>query len=207
MNNENRRRRSHRQIAEGLRTYYQGQAEAVAGEIAFHYELAGMEREAIIYYEMAAMAAEKIYANETRITYYRKLFNLLNPDKTLPVLMKLGDALVMTGNWNEAENTYKDWLKRYGYLVMLGERSYCDVALGNCLRLLGKYDEARFHLERASHHFKLTEDNDGLSFAYGTLGILYYYMASYDKSLRYFMERMELPRTEPKRGTMSGSLA
>jgi DNA-binding SARP family transcriptional activator/tetratricopeptide (TPR) repeat protein len=200
LNNQNRRRRYHRQIAEGLHTYYQGQVEAVAGEIAFHYELAGMEREAIIYYEMAAMAAEKIYANETRITYYRKLFSLLIPEQTLPVLMKLGDALVMMGNWNEAENTYKDWLDRYGYLVMLGERSYCDVALGNCLRLLGKYEEARFHLERASYHFKLTEDHDGLSFAYGTLGILYYYMASYDKSLRYFMERMELPQN----GTQTG---
>ncbi|MCJ8011591.1 AAA family ATPase [Paenibacillus sp. KQZ6P-2] len=195
VNNESRRRRCHRQIAEGLLAYHRGQIEAVAGEIAFHYELAGMEREATSYYEMAATAAEKIYANDTRINYYRKLFSLLPPEQTLPVLMKLGDALIVTGDWNEAENTYKEWLERYGYLVTINERSYCDVALGNCLRLLGKYEEAGFHLERASYHFKLTEDHDGLSFAYGTLGILYYFMASYDKSLRYFMERMELPHT------------
>ncbi|WP_221469350.1 ATP-binding protein [Cohnella nanjingensis] len=195
LNNESRRRRCHSQIAKGLLAYHRGRIEAVAGEIAFHYELAGMEREAIAYYEMAATAAEKIYANETRIRYYRKLFGLLPPEQTLPVLMKLGDALIVTGDWNEAENAYKQWLERYGYLVTINERSYCDVALGNCLRMMGKYEEAGLHLERASYHFKLTENDDGLSFAYGTLGILYYFMASYDKSLRYFMDRMELSRT------------
>ncbi|TCZ76656.1 tetratricopeptide repeat protein [Paenibacillus albiflavus] len=193
LNNASRQRRCHRQIAEGLIVYHQGQIEAVAGEIAFHYELAGMEREAIAYYEMAATVAEKIYANETRINYYRKLLSLLLPERTLPNLMKLGEALIVTGDWNDAENTYKEWLERYGYLVTINERSYCDVALGNCLRLMGKYEEAEFHLERASYHFKLTVDYDGLSFVYGTLGVLYYYMANYDKSLRYFMERMELP--------------
>ncbi|MCC3375232.1 AAA family ATPase [Cohnella sp. REN36] len=195
LNNEGRRQRCHRKIAEGLLAYHRGQIEAFAGEIAFHYELAGMEREAIAYYEMAAAAAEKIYANETRIRYYRKLFDLLPPERTLSVLMKLGDALIVTGDWNEAENTYKRWLARHGSLVTLDERSYCDVALGNCLRLMGKYEEAGFHLERASCHFKLTENHDGLSFAYGMLGILHYFMASYDKSLRYLMERMELSRT------------
>ncbi|WP_182302063.1 ATP-binding protein [Cohnella cholangitidis] len=195
LNNESRRRRCHRQIAEGLLAYHCLQIEPVAGEIAFHYELAGMDREAVAYYELAATAAEKIYANETRIHYYRKLFSLLPAKGTLPVLMKLGDALIVTGNWNEAEKTYKQWLERYGYLVTINERSYCDVALGNCLRLMGKYEEAGFHLERASYHFKLTEDYEGLGFAYGTLGILHYFMASYDKSLRYFLDRMELSRT------------
>ncbi|WP_341417258.1 AAA family ATPase [Paenibacillus filicis] len=195
LNNESRRRRCHRQIAEGLLVYHRVQIEPVAGEIAFHYELAGMDREAIAHYELAATEAEKIYANETRIHYYRKLFGLLLPKQTLPVLLKLGDALIVTGDWNEAEKTYKHWFEHYGYLVTLNERSYCDVALGNCLRLMGKYEEAGFHLERASYHFKLTKDYDGLGFAFGMLGILHYFMASYDKSLQYFLERMELPRT------------
>jgi len=195
LNNTSRRRRCHRQIAEGLLAYHGDQLEAVAGEIAFHYELAGIEREAITYYEMAAIAAEKIYANETRIIYYRKLLSLQLPKQTLPVLIKLGEALIVTGDWKEAEITYKEWLEGNGYMVTLNERSYCDVALGNCLRRMSKYEEAEYHLERASYHFKLTGDCDGLSFVYGTLGILYYFMASYDKSLHYFMERMELPRT------------
>jgi len=194
LNNESRRRRCHRQIAEGLLAYHRVQIESVAGEIAFHYELAGMDAEAIAYYELAATAAEKIYANETKINYYRKLFSLLPAKQTLPVLMKLGETLIVTGDWDEAEKIYKQWLERYGYLVTLNDRSYCDVALGNCLRLMGKYEDSGFHLERASYHFKLAEDHDGLSFAYGTLGILHYFMASYDKSLRYLLERMELPR-------------
>ncbi|GBG06094.1 putative transcriptional activator domain protein [Paenibacillus agaridevorans] len=195
LNNESRRRKCHRQIAEGLLAYNRVLIEPVAGEIAFHYELAGLDLEAIAYYEIAATAAEKIYANETKINYYRKLFSLMPAKLTLPVLMKLGEALIVTGDWDEAEKTYKQWLDRYGYLVTLNDRSYCDVALGNCLRLMGKYEEAGFHLERASYHFKLAEDHDGLSFAYGTLGILHYFMASYDKSLRYFLDRMELSQS------------
>jgi hypothetical protein len=64
-------------IANGLSAFHQEQPETVAAEIAFHYELAGMEKKAIVYYEMAALPAEKIYANETRIKYYQKLRVLL----------------------------------------------------------------------------------------------------------------------------------
>ncbi|MGG1657969.1 tetratricopeptide repeat protein [Brevibacillus sp. NRS-1366] len=193
LNKESKRRQFHRQIASSLSIFHQGELEVLAAEIAFHYERAGMEMEAIVHYEMAAMAAEKIYANDTRIKYYRKLCILLPPEQILPILLKLGDALIIVGDWKEAERTYSDWLERFGYSVTIKERSFCDAALGNCLRLQGKYEEAGFHLERALRHFKLMEDNAGLSLVYGTLGFLYYFRANYDKALYYLLERIELP--------------
>jgi len=193
LTNESRRSQSHRKIASGLLAYSREQPDGVAAEIAFHYERAGENKEAIFYYKMAASAAEKIYANETRIKYYEKLCMLLPPEETLPILMNLGDALIMVGDWNGAEQTYRHWLERFGYAVTLRERALCDVALGNCLRLQGKYEEASFHLERALHHFMLMEDRGGLGYVSGSLGILYYFMGRYDQSLRYLMQRLELP--------------
>ncbi|WP_158602408.1 AAA family ATPase [Cohnella endophytica] len=193
LNSDGRRRRCHGQIARSLIAYHQEQSEALAAEIALHYELAGMDQEAIVYYEMAALAAEKMYANESRIKYYRKLCSLLPAERILPALMKLGDALMIVGDWNEAEISYKNWLERFEYLVPLQERALCDVALGNCLRFLGKFEEARFYLERALRYFTMMEDQNGLSLVYGTIGVLYYFMADYDRSLYYLLERMELP--------------
>ncbi|MFM1652237.1 AAA family ATPase [Brevibacillus sp. B_LB10_24] len=193
LTNESRRRMCHRQIAAGLLAFYRDQPEAVAAEIAFHYELAGSEKQAIAFYKMAASAAEKLYANETRMKYYKKLSSLLPSEQVLPILMKLGDAMIVVGDWTEAEKTYRNWLQRFGYSVTRAERAHCDTALGNCLRLQGKYEEAKIHLERALQQFTLLEDKDGLSYVYGTLGILYYYEGDYDQSLHYLTQRMELP--------------
>lgn len=196
LTNESRRRQIHRQIARGLLAFHREQPEIAAAEIAFHYELGGQEKEAINYYELAATAAEKIYANETRIKYYKKLCILLPPDQNLSILMKLGDALILMGDWNEAEKTYRQWLERSGNAAALQERSFCDVALGNCLRLQGKYREASFHLERALRCFELLDDHSGLSSVYVELGLLHYYQGNYDEVLDCQMKRMELPLAE-----------
>ncbi|MBW7456393.1 AAA family ATPase, partial [Paenibacillus sepulcri] len=193
LKSESRRRQCHRQIAHSLNVFHHGQTETAAAEIALHFELAGMNREAIVYYEMAALAAEKIYANETRINYYQKLCILLPFGQILPILMKLGEALIITGNWKESERIYKQWFERSGSSATIQERSLCDVALGNCLRMQGKYEEASFHLERALRCFELLDDYSGLSTVYVTLGTLHYYRGKYDEVLYYLMKRMELP--------------
>ncbi|MFD0681645.1 MULTISPECIES: tetratricopeptide repeat protein [unclassified Paenibacillus] len=186
----------HQQIANGLIAFHHRLPEPIAAEIAFHYELAGMGSEAVPYYEMAASAEEKIYANETRIKYYRKLCKLLPSEQILPILMKLGEACIMMGDWIEAEKTYKQWLERSENSASIRERSVCDVVLGNCLRLQGKYEEARVHLERAMRSFELLEDHCGLISVYVTLGILHYYRGNYDKVFFYLRKRMGLSHVE-----------
>jgi DNA-binding SARP family transcriptional activator len=194
--NESRRRQYHLQIAHGLIAFHHRQLEPAAAEIAYHFELAGMGVEAVPYYELAASVAENIYANETRIKYYRKLCLLLPSEQILPYLMKLGEAWIIVGNWIEAEKSYRQWLERSGNSATLRERSLCDVALGNCLRLQGNYEEANVYLERALRCFELTEDPSGLTFVYTTLGILHYYMGNYNNVLYYLGRRMELAAAE-----------
>lgn len=196
MMNDSGRRRIHCQIARVLISIHDQKPETIAAEIAFHFELASMEQQALPYYEMTALEAEKIFAYDTVIQYYRKLCTLLPPEQILPYLLKIGEAWIMVGNWNEAERTYKQWLECPGYSVPLRDRSLCDVALGNGLLIQGKYEEARFHLERSLRHFEMMDDQSGCSLAYGTIGILHYCWGNYDRSLYYLMARMELPVTE-----------
>lgn len=195
LNGASNRSRNHRRFAEGLLAYCRERpAEAsAAAEIAYHYELADMAREAADYYEQAAAAAAKMYANDTQIRYYRKLSELLPAERILPNLVKLGDALILTGNWSEAETTYRQWLAQSGSLATLQERSRCEIALGNCLRLQGKYEEAEICLERALRRCEMTEDTEGLISVCVTLGILHYYRGSCDKALDYLNRTAALP--------------
>lgn len=192
------RHRTHGQIARALIALHHAKPETIAAEIAFHFELAGMEQEAMPYYEMTAKEAENLFAYETVIHYYGKLIALLPPGQTLPYLLKIGEAWIMVGNWNEAERTYRQWLEGREYSVPIRDRSLCDVALGHCLLIQGKYEEARFHLERSLRHFELMEDYSGRSLAYGTIGILHYCWGNYEQSLHYLMARLALPDTESR---------
>jgi len=187
------RRYCHRQIARALIAYHNEQPEIVAAEVAFHFELAGKEQEALPYYELSALAAEKIYAHETMIKYYRKLTNLLPTEQILTYLLKIGEALIMVGDWNEAERTYRLWLEQSSHSVTILERSFCEVALGDCLRLQGKYEEAKIFLDRAARYFEWMEDNAGRSLVYGSLGVLHYCWGNYNQSLHYLRAKIELP--------------
>lgn len=196
--NDKERRYFHGQIARAIIAIHNRKPETIAAEIAFHFELAGMEHEALPYYEIAVLEAEKLFAYETVIYYCKKICALLTPDQVWPYLLKIGESWIMLGNWNEAERTYGQWLECRGYSAPIRDRSFCDVALGNCLLLQGKYEEARFHLERSLRHFEIMEDSSGCSLAYGTVGILHYCWGNYAESLSYLMARRELPNAEKR---------
>lgn len=186
------RRRCHRQIASGLIAFREGQPDAVAAEAAYHFELAGMKEEAIVRYEAAAAAAGSIRAYESTIRYYRKLCELLPAERAAPARMKLADAWMTAGDWREAENAYRQWSERYAGSATARERSSADVALGDCLRLQGRYEEAKLHLERALRQSRHAEDRFGLGLAYGALGMLHADTGDDERALQYLAARMRL---------------
>jgi len=58
-----RKRLLHRRLAKALETLNAGDTGKVAGQVADHYERAGLPREAIPYYSLAAQAAKQLYAD------------------------------------------------------------------------------------------------------------------------------------------------
>ena len=72
-----KRRMLHRCIAQALETLHAADLDAVSGQLAAHYEHAGLAPEAITYYHRAGTVAQRIYANEEAISLYRKGLALL----------------------------------------------------------------------------------------------------------------------------------
>jgi len=81
------RRLLHRRIAQAVESAHADDLDAVSGQIAAHYEQAGMVEQAIPYYQRAAAVAQRIYANDDAINLLSRALTLL---ESLPAGMKRG---------------------------------------------------------------------------------------------------------------------
>lgn len=119
----------HRKVAQALEGVYSAGLDNVSGQIAGHYERAGLPVRAIPHYRRSAQAAARIYANEEAISYYRRALDLLN---ALPSGAKLEE----------------------GSAESLGPAELSE-ALGDILQLTGRSEDALAALEAArkeTHH-------------------------------------------------------
>ena len=73
-----RRRRLHRRVAEALETIPAIAPDAVSGQLAAHYERAGLPDQAVPWYQRAAQVAQHVYANEEAIIYLNRALSLLD---------------------------------------------------------------------------------------------------------------------------------
>ena len=99
-----RRRLLHRRIAQVLETVHASNLDQVSGQLAAHYEGAGLPEQALTYYQQAAQRSLRIYANHEAIDLFNRGLGLLAsmPDnenisrQELAFLLGLGPALVVT---------------------------------------------------------------------------------------------------------------
>src|SRR5438067_1413675 len=71
------RRLLHRRVAQALEAMHAEDLEAVSGQLASHYERAGMIEQALPYYLQAAALAQCVYANEDAINLLLRSLELL----------------------------------------------------------------------------------------------------------------------------------
>jgi DNA-binding SARP family transcriptional activator len=62
----------HRRVAQALETVYASELDAVSGQIAAHYERAGLFPSAVFYYQGAADTARRVYANQEAKALYSR---------------------------------------------------------------------------------------------------------------------------------------
>jgi tetratricopeptide (TPR) repeat protein len=72
------RRGLHGRVAAALQAIFHGREEEMAGLLAYHFERAGREAEAIHYLQLAGDQARRLYANEDAIDYYSRALALLS---------------------------------------------------------------------------------------------------------------------------------
>lgn len=105
------RRLLHHRVAQALETLQAEDIEPVCGQIATHYESAGMVEQALPYYQRAAAVAQRLYANEEAIALLSRgqklLENLpagLKRDKQeLRLLLALSPLYRVTKGWAAPE--------------------------------------------------------------------------------------------------------
>ncbi|MEZ4861704.1 MAG: AAA family ATPase [Caldilineaceae bacterium] len=121
-----RRRLLHKGVAHALETVYANQngtggrqsLDAVSGQIATHYELAGVFDAAICYYQQAAAAAQHISANGEAVRAYRRALALLEgpagqpPAVAVTLYERLGDLLHGLSQYDEARTRFSQALNR-----------------------------------------------------------------------------------------------
>jgi DNA-binding SARP family transcriptional activator/predicted ATPase len=71
------RRLLHRRVAQALEAIHAEDLDSVSGQIASHYERAGMIEQALPYYQRAAAVARRVYANEDAISLLSRSLELL----------------------------------------------------------------------------------------------------------------------------------
>lgn len=193
-----RRRLLHRDVAEALVTCYAGQFDAVATQIAAHYDVAGMAEQAITYYQQAAEVGLRVYANQAAISYLNRALALLRTlsssrdraEGEYHILIMLGPPLIAVQGYGS---------DKVGECCLAARRlaeqlNYpLDTAM---LRILAIYHGARSEFALAHRYgvellkIAQTEDQakDPLLYAEGcyTLGISYFWQGHFLQARQQF---------------------
>ena len=152
----------HGQIAEYIERSHPQAPDQQVDLLAFHYDRSENEPKKREYLLRAGEAAQGRYANAAAIDYYRRVLRLLPAAQQVPVRLKLGQVLEVTGNWDESLDAYRQALELAQGLGDRQAQSRSQAATGELLRKRGRYDEAGQWLAQARAGFEALGDEAGV---------------------------------------------
>jgi DNA-binding SARP family transcriptional activator len=112
------RRLLHRRVAQAFSATYAHDLDSVSGQIATHYERAGLSNQAIPYYQRAGEFALRMYATEEARSAFTQATNLLAQvpgqckldiawETAAQAYTSLGDVSMIVGHYAEAREAYQ----------------------------------------------------------------------------------------------------
>jgi tetratricopeptide (TPR) repeat protein len=182
----------HRKVAEALEATAETDLDLVSGEIASHFEQAGLLDRAIPYYIRAGDSAREVYANQAAIEYYQRVLSLLPQDAKVDVMLKLGQVWLLVGNWTEAEALFWQALRLSQDEDDLHTQARCEASLGETLHLKGSYVEALTWLEHAREAFGQLDDQKGVCDVLGSIGKIYFWQLDNTSALKSFEQQLQI---------------
>jgi predicted ATPase len=140
-----RKRLLHRRAAVALAGQARGrEANALAGQIARHYRLAGQDDEAAKYHRLAGDYARSLHANSDALTHYEEALALGHPDASA-LHEAIGDLRTRAGEYGAALASYEAAASSAGQ----GDLFVLEHKIGNVHARRGERDLARSHYESA----------------------------------------------------------
>ncbi len=168
-------------------------AEALGGMVsilAHHYGRSRNNDKQRVYFRLAAEAAGKVYDNQSAITYYRRLLNLLPADEQMDTLLKLGEVLQLIGDWGEAETLYRQALA----LSQPGsiDHARSQTLLGNLMLFTQSPADAENWLENAKTTLEKIGEDHVLKQTLKFLAIVYWQQGKLDDALKTSLQQLEI---------------
>jgi predicted ATPase len=153
----------HEQAGQFLETTYAGDTDQYLDLLAYHYDHGQSEDKKRYYLRRAGEFAQKSYANQAAIDYFRKVAPLLPASEQIEIKLKLGEVEQLLGNWDAAARHFQEALS---LARSTGDRSavgWSQWAAGELQRMRGSYNRALNWFDRAKVSFETVGDKKGLA--------------------------------------------
>ena len=163
----------HRHVAEALETEYAADRDDLSGQIAVHYETAGLVEQALVYYRRAAAYARQLYAHDVAIGHLQAALALIreqpHPQKS-ELYDLLGEIQHFVGKYKDARDSWVYAIANVAEADRLWQANLYR-KVGNAWRdeyhydeALGAYDDAEKALGGPAH-----QDDDNLWSCWGQI--------------------------------------
>jgi adenylate cyclase len=162
----------HEQVAQYLERSYGDTLEQYVDLLAYHYDRTENTAKRREYVLKAGEAAQAEYANESAISYYRRVLPLLSGASQIATMLRLGQVLEVVGKWDDANEQYQQALTLAEQLTDGQARAQCQLAIAELLRKRGSYADAAQWLEQARQAFEALGDEAGVGQALHYAGTL-----------------------------------
>lgn len=162
--------------------------------LAYHYSYSENEAKQREYLRRAGEAAQREYANDAAIDYYRRLLPLLKAEERIEVLLQFGEVEQLVGHWDEAHALYtqaRELAERTGNAAV---QPRCKLATGDLYRLQGDYANATAWLEAAGEDFAQLDDAEGMAKVLHVRGTLAAQQGDYALARADYAASMEIRR-------------
>jgi DNA-binding SARP family transcriptional activator len=141
-----RQRLLHRRVAQALEEVHAADLEAVAGQLAAHYEQAGQADRAVLHYQRAAGVAQRIYAHKEAVEHLRRAVGLLpetgsDGGQGAQLHEQLGKVMALMGQHEAAHQVYEAAVARAPAADSLW-RARLQCAVANACRSRQHFPEA-----------------------------------------------------------------
>ena len=185
----------HKLAAESIEELYQSDLQPYYFSLAKHYEKAQVSNNAKYYLKKAGEIAQQNYQNQDVIRIYNRLLTYqLSVEEKLETIEKMGHALQLTGDWEQA-------IIEYQLLLAQAEQSGKPVWIAKAANRLGdmfaKRGNVKEALALANKSYKICSQNGNkkeLVGALKNLGVVYGMLGKREKSRQHFNDMLAIAK-------------
>ncbi len=182
----------HRKAAKIIKSIKSLKEETIS-QLAYHYFEGKKYNLAINYMRLAAKNAERIFASNEAINYYRKIIlisklkNSFSKEKLFETYSKLGEILLFTGSVKESFNAFEHALKISKFIKKKKYIIYSNLNIAKIKQHLGKYKSAENILKKMLS-FAHKKDKELYTKILSAFASLFYMSGNYEESMKYHNE-------------------